>query len=78
MPLSELADSNDNKPTRRPTKAWIKKHVENGYFVIVITLLCRIVGGGGQIANFWKKNIKFIQLLEENDLKITPPHFKKS
>ena len=27
--LSELADSDDEKPTRRPTRSWIKRRKEN-------------------------------------------------
>ena len=30
--LSELADSDDEKPTRGPTRSWIKRRKENGFF----------------------------------------------
>ena len=34
--LSELADSDDEKPTRGPTRSWIKKRKENGFFETII------------------------------------------
>ena len=34
--LSELADSDDEKPTRAPTRSWIKRRKENGYFETII------------------------------------------
>ena len=34
--LSELADSDDEKPTRGPTRSWIKRRKENGFFEIII------------------------------------------
>ena len=37
--LSELADSDDEKPTRDPTRSWIKRKKENGFFETIITEL---------------------------------------
>ena len=34
--LSELADSDDEKPTRGPTRSWIKRRKENGFFETII------------------------------------------
>ena len=34
--LSELADSDDEKPTRGPTRSWIKRRKENGFFETMI------------------------------------------
>ena len=35
--LSELADSDDEKPTRGPTRSWIKRRKENGFFETIIS-----------------------------------------
>ena len=32
----ELADSDDEKPTRGPTRSWIKRRKENGFFETII------------------------------------------
>ena len=34
--LSELADSDDEKPTRGPTRSWINRRKENGFFETII------------------------------------------
>ena len=34
--LSELADSDDEKPTRGPTRSWIKRRKDNGFFETII------------------------------------------
>ena len=34
--LSELADSDDEKPTRGPTRSWIKRRKENDFFETMI------------------------------------------
>ena len=34
--LSELANSDDEKPTRGPTRNWIKRRKENGFFETII------------------------------------------
>ena len=34
--LSELPDSDDEKPTRGPTRSWIKRRKENGFFEAMI------------------------------------------
>ena len=34
--LSELADSDDEKPTRGPARSWIKRRKENGFFETII------------------------------------------
>ena len=34
--LSELGDSDDKKPTRGPTRSWIKRRKENGFFETII------------------------------------------
>ena len=34
--LSELADSDDEKPTRGPTRSWTKRRKENGFFETII------------------------------------------
>ena len=35
--LSELADSDDEKPIRGPTRSWIKRRKENGFFETIKT-----------------------------------------
>ena len=35
--LSELADSDDEKPTRGPTRSWIKRRKENGFFKTIVS-----------------------------------------
>ena len=34
--LSELADSDDEKPTRGATRSWIKRRKQNGFFETII------------------------------------------
>ena len=44
--LSELADSDDEKPTRGPTRSWIKRRKENGFFEKIIReLILEDLGG---------------------------------
>ena len=53
MPLSELADSNDNKPTRRPTKACGKWLVRHRHYSFVPN--CSGGGGGVKLQILGKK-----------------------